>query len=517
MESSSLVKAHDHARAAAVATRHASDTVVALNEHAQAAGEFANAARSTSSVEALRTLKLLEEHHRKLAEILRIPPEPTSQSSDADSTEKLSEKDQAGSQDAATKKDSASDSAVSKAAQKLNPPTQRRYASREMSSSIASNLATARGIRSKYRGQPLAPSVSNDQAPGNVDALSRQHGPKAKMQNIIDHQPGKPAWVPPAPAQQRSDSHGKNPASPRPDSAPAAADDGGYTRFYNTWGSLITKLSAPLAFAGLPLIQEESTISEPAEPSETSPTKRSHLKASPSRIAEPDLSKIYSKATMKALAKKGHAPSDSFYVVPTSGHTMSYANILTFAEKEKRRLEASAHSSRGEFDNGPDDDDDDFVDAREAPLSSGAKRRIGRARTDHELNNTIEELYTENKSLKDMLDKLTKRLHAFEASAQNSAMALAESYRLMRPGSPSAVVKTNDDAIRRKNQEMEEQLAAAAKQMERLEKDNRKMQKTLEKYREKWEVLKAGAKARREAQGVVGESVEDAIASPALG
>lgn len=541
MDSSPLVKAHDHARAAAVATRHASDTVVALNEHAQAAGEFAVAARSTSSVEALRTLKLLEEHHRKLAEILRIPPDAaTPQASDADSTEKLSEKDHAG----PGKTSSANSAVLSKTTQKPSPPTQRRYASREMSSSIASNLATARGIRSKYRGQPLAPSVSNDQAPGNVDAQSqsRQHGPKAKMQNIIDHQPGKPAWVPPAPAQQqqqqqhRSDAHSKNNASsPRPDAAgatssSAVADDGGYTRFYNTWGSLITKLSAPLAFAGLPLIQEESsTASEPAETPETSPTKQrsgsgsssGHLKASPSKVAEPDLSKIYSRATMKALARKGHAPSDSFYVVPTSGHTMSYANILTFAEKEKRRLEASSHPSNINNNNHPEDDDD-FVDAREAPLSSGAKRRVGRARTDLELNNTIEELYTENKSLKDMLDKLTKRLHAFEASAQTSAMALAESYRLMRPGSPSAVKSggggsSSDEAMRRRNQEMEEQLAAAAKQMERLEKDNRKMQKTLEKYREKWEVLKAGAKARREAQGNGGEAGEESVASPALG
>ncbi|KAK7415304.1 hypothetical protein QQX98_005948 [Neonectria punicea] len=514
MDSAPLIKAHDHARAAAVATRHSSDTVVAINEHTQAAGEFAHAARSTSSVEALRTLKLLEEHHRKLAEILKLPSEPSSQSSDADQNEKASDKDPSNGQDAHTKKESTTESAVSRAAQKLSPPTQRRYASREMSSSIASNLATARGIRSKYRGQPLAPSVSNDQAPGNVDALSRPHGPKAKMQNIIDHQPGKPTWVPPVPSQQRSESHGKT-ASPRPDTAPASADDGGYTRFYNTFGSLINKISAPLAFAGLPLIQEESAPPEQPETPETSPTKRSHLKASPSKILEPDLSKIYSRATMQALAREGHGPNDSFYVVPTTGHTMSYANILSFAEKEKRRLEASSHT---ELLHVPEDDDDDFVDAREAPapLSPGAKRRIGRANTDRELNNTIEELYTENKSLKDMLDKLTKRLHAFEASAQNSAMALAESYRLMRPGSPTAVSKTSDEAIRKKNQEMEEQLSAAAKQMERLEKDNRKMQKTLEKYRDKWEVLKAGAKARREAQGG-GDSLEDAAAASGQG
>ncbi|KAF7560513.1 hypothetical protein G7046_g3652 [Stylonectria norvegica] len=118
-----------------------------------------------------------------------------------------------------------------------------------------------------------------------------------------------------------------------------------------------------------------------------------------------------------------------------------------------------------------------------------------------------------------MLDKLTKRLHAFEASAQTSAMALAESYRIMRPGSPAPRAATatatgpdDDDHLRRQNREMVEQLVAAGKQMERLEKDNRKMQKTLEKYREKWELLKAGAKARREAQGA-GDVGED-LATP---
>ncbi|RGP64997.1 hypothetical protein FLONG3_9332 [Fusarium longipes] len=511
MDLSPLVKAHDHVRAAGVA-HQSSDSTVAITEHTQAAGEFANAARSTSSIEALRTLKLLEEHHRKIADILKRPTAPAPQADDTDISEKdESDKASAPSQDVHDKKETKNDPTVSK---KITPPTQRRYAHREMSSSIASNLANARGIPSKYRGQPLAPSVSNDQAPGNLDAAAHPRGTKAKMQNIIEHRSGKPTWVPPVPTTTRPDSHGKGSSSPRSDTASSvvASDDGGYTRFYNAFGSIMNKISAPLAFAGLPLIQEESSISETQDSPEISP-KRSHLKVSPSKVTEPDITKIYSQATLKTLARDGHGPADSFYVVPSTGHTMSYANILSFAEKEKRRLGASSHSELLEVQ---DEDDDDFVDAREAPsLSPGAKRRIGRASTDKELNNTIEELYTENKSLKDMLDKLTKRLHAFEASAQNSAMALAESYRLMRPGSPSASPhpsKVADETLRRKNQEMEEQLAAAMKQMERLEKDNRKMQKVLDKYREKWETLKAGAKARREAQGV-GESVDDASAA----
>lgn len=494
MENSPITKAHDHARAASVATRKAPDTTVAISEHTQAAGEFANAARSTSSTEALRTLKLLEAHHKRLAELLKSPPEAPSSATSGDVDEKqLSEKDGDESQQANKSPDLSS-----RTGRTPGLPKQQRYASREMSSSIASNLASARGIRSSYRVHPLNPSVSNDQAPGNVDPHPRRDASKTKMQSLIDQQFGKPTWVPPSPTNARTEQRTKTPTSPRADTtASVTSDDGGYGRFYTTFGSLINKISAPLAFAGLPLIEEEANSQElPPKPTESITSHSTQKQKSATANIEPDLNKIYSKATMRALAREGHAPHESFYVVPTSGHTMSYANILSYAEKEKRRL---AHGDSIERDQ---DDDDDFVDARETPislssLSAGAKRRVGRGRTERELNNTIEELYTENQSLKDMLDKLSKRLQTFEASAQSSAMALAESYRLMRPSSPNA---TTDEASRLKGLELEEQLSSVTKQMEKLEKDNRKMQKTLEKYREKWELLKAGAKARRDGQ-----------------
>ncbi|KAH8172841.1 hypothetical protein LIA77_07096 [Sarocladium implicatum] len=524
MDASHLTKAHDHARAAAVATRQSSsDPTSAITEHTHAAGEFANAATSTSSVEALRTLRLLEQHHRQLAEILRSPPETTISTTTTQSGAGAAEGDvdeKAGSEKTATNTPGLKREGSSDLATRAKPTLSQQR--REMSSSIASNLASARGIRSKYRGTPLTPSVSSEQAPGNLDPHSRRDGSRTKMQNIIEHQSGKPTWVPPtsgpntkpAPPVKAVSSH-------RAEASTAVTDDAGYGRFYNTFGSIINKISAPLAFAGLPLIQEESTTSEQQEP--TAPTaprspRRPRSSHSTPSTADPDLSKIYSKATMRALAREGHAsaPSDSFYVVPTSGHTISYANILTYAEKERRRLGASSHSG-GASDIAGEDGEDDFVDARESPvpLSPGAKRRVGKARSDRELNNTIEELYTENKSLKDLLDKLTQRLHAFEASSQTSAMALAESYRVMRPGSPLAPGSGGGGGSGMASREAEEQLAAAMKQMERLEKDNRKMQKTLEKYREKWELLKAGAKARREAQGPA-DSVEDAAATAAV-
>lgn len=535
MDASPLVKAHEHARAAAAATRQAqqaslSDITVAIAEHTHAAGEFANAVGTTSSIEALRTLKLLEEHHRRLAEILKLPPEPAAQAADGEGEKAPPPRDDEKGHPPAPHH--AAHAQARDAASRGGPmpglSQQRRIASRDMSSSIASNLASARGIRSKYRGQPLSPSVSSDLAPGNVDPHPRRDGSRVKMQSIMDHQAGKPTWVPPAAmSASRHGSRARSSAdAPRADTSPSPNEDAGYARFYSTFGSLINKISAPLAFAGLPLIHEEAAPPErsvgaaSAEPSPAPPqSKPKAARPPPSSLgADPDLSKIYSKATMRALAKETPSASDSFYVVPTSGHTMSYANILTYADKEKRRLETSAH---GELAPPADDDDDDFVDAREtlAPLSPAARRRAGGRgpdQTERGLRNAIEELSLENKSLKDMLDNVSKRLHAFEVSSQTSAMALAESYRVMRPASPGGAAHagagagagTDADALRKRAHGVEEQLAAALAQLERLERDNRKMHKTLDRYREKWDMLKAGAKARREAQA--GEGVEDA-------
>ncbi|OHE94731.1 hypothetical protein CORC01_09948 [Colletotrichum orchidophilum] len=537
MDESSLVKAHDHAKAASNA-QHQSETTVAINEHALAAGEFANAARATSSIEALRTLKLLEEHHQRLSELLKIPFDrrgnhhisetiDEKQESQSSAVSNLSSPD-----DGRTKFGSGQPAGSPVATAKTVPSLaqQRRYPSREMTSSIASNLASARGIRgSRSRSQPIPPSVTNDQAPGNMEVQARRDGSRTKMQNVLD-QSGKPGWIPPT---GNSESSRREAEPKKVEEAVSPASDDGYSRFYSTFGSIINRLSAPLAFAGLPLITEESSSSsvpEPAEtPPEAAPIKRNRLKPSPAAPAEPDLSKIYSRATLRAISANN--PNDSFYVVPTSGHTMSYANILNFADKEKRRLEASLHSGGGGGgDSLIEDDEDDFVDAREspsvAPTSPGARRRGAKPRPEQNLKNTVEELYLENRGLKDMLDKLSRRLHAFEATAQNSSLALAESIRLRRPGSPASAggagsstsgggTSGSEAVLRARNKELEEQMATAMQRMEALEKENRSMARTLEKYREKWEKLKAGAKARRQAQGTAESAEADEAAAGA--
>ncbi|KAL1841989.1 hypothetical protein VTJ49DRAFT_6232 [Mycothermus thermophilus] len=480
------LQAHDHARAAAKATQ-AAETTVAVNEHAQAAGEFANASRITTCHEALRTLALLEQHHRRLSELLKLPvrrPAPAT----ADDISEDGKESQRAPEPASSASQKDSPAAAPKTANKpppaLSPP---RYPSRNLSSSIASNLASARGIRARYTAQPLT-SVSSDQAPGSLEVRPRGDSAKGKSPESR-----KPSWVPPVIHEDSVD----EPPKSEPASSPASED--GFSRFYSAFGGLISRLSAPLAFAGLPLVAEEPSPAPtpiPAEP------KRSRPKHTPS-AAEPDLSKIYSRATLRAL-KRDHAASDSFYVVPPSGHTASYASILNHDTKEKRRQASeSQHGSVGD----DEDDDADFVDARELPPPASPTSRRGGAsgkqpRTEAELRNAVEELRLENASLKDVLDRVSKRLHAFELNSQSSHLALAQSLRLQRPGSPTSSTvggaAAGEEALKRRNRELEEQLAEMARRMEALEADHLKLQLTVEKYRDRWEKLKAGAKARRQ-------------------
>lgn len=328
---------------------------------------------------------------------------------------------------------------------------------------------------------------------------------------MLDHKSGKPkpSWVPPVQPPTQS---------ARPPSIDEAAEDEamraslpsdeGFSKFYNTFGSIINRLSAPLAFAGLPLITEESTSAEsPAPESPVQKRGRARSIQSPrdeTDLSKPDLSKIYSKAALRAVYRDGQQPvSDSFYVVPPSGHTASYASILNFDQKEKRRaMAASVHGGQAELHD--DHEEDDFVDARESQmtLSPSTKRRVGKNQTERDLFNVIEELNTENASMKGMLDKVTKRLHAFEASAQHPRLAMVDSMRLARPSSPmsqSGGLQASDDYLKKRNSELEEELARITKQFEVLEKDNKHLKRTVDKYRDKWEALKAGAKARREA------------------
>lgn len=297
---------------------------------------------------------------------------------------------------------------------------------------------------------------------------------------------------------------------------PAASSDEGFARFYSAFGNIINKISAPLAFAGLPLISEEQPEEQSPPPPEMPTQKRIRVRHSSSTSTEPDIQKLYSKAALRAVAREGHSTNDSFYVVPPSGHTATYASILSFADKEKRRMGVSGHAAVGTL---PEDSDEaDFVDARESQMSHAPalKNRAGKGSAD----NIVEELYLENKSLKDMINILSTRLHAFESMSQNSGMRLAESMRLMRPGSPASSAGkpgTVEEPSAREIRELKRQNELLMSQNEELEKNFHKARANLVRYRERWDQLKAGAKARRagSAQGN-SEMTDDGLRSPSL-
>jgi len=486
---------------------------VAINEHALAAGEFARAASGTGSAEALRTLRLLEQHHQRLSELLRYPSEnPPSTTSAEPDVQVVAEKPLSTSAAVAELRASKSDLGPRSQSPLRNPPSlqhPRRLPPRDLSSSIASNLASARGIRANYTRQPLSPSVSTHQAPGSLEALPRRDGKRPKVPSIPEH--AQPSWVPPTQAapQKVASQIATAKTSAAPEQASTSTEEG-FSRFYNTFESILSKLSAPLAFAGLPLISEEGPA--PSAPEPTSSKKR--YSGSKERTgSDPDLTKYISRAALRASARDGQSGNDSFYVVPTTGHTASYAQIMSFDQKERRRMAASIHSENPDVFSEPNEEED-FVDARETPMpTSPSFTRKGSSRklSGRDLENKVEELDMENKSLKDCIDKLSKRLHAFEMSAQQSSMALQESMRLMRPMSPAreqASDRGGDEALQRRVLELEEHVALGGKEIDRLGKENEKLKTVVARYRERWEKLKEGAKTRREGAGKESPRVE---------
>ncbi|ESZ94474.1 hypothetical protein SBOR_5122 [Sclerotinia borealis F-4128] len=503
MEASSLALAHDHARAAVVATQGL-DTTIAINEHALAAGEFAKAASGTGSAEALRTLRLLEQHHQRLSELLRYPTDhPVTPNANEPEVKAVTEKSVSTSAAVAELRASHSDLGPRTSPLDNAPSLQtpRRLPPRDLSSSIASNLASARGIRSSHSRQPLSPSVSSLQAPGNIEGR-REVSKRSKVPTIPEHTAtSKPSWVPPQPTQKKADpqtSTSRTSAVAEPKSPRAIAHDEGFSKFYSAFNSVVYKLSAPLAFAGLPLFSETDLTSMIQEVPSTTSRKSKPPSRERMPTEEPDLTKYISKAALRASARDGHSGNDSFYVVPTTGHTVSYAHILSFAEKEKRRLAASMHSADPDLFPDPNDEED-FVDARETPMpNSPSNLKRNRRIAGRETDIRIEELDLENTSLKQCIDKLSSRLHAFEMAAQNSSLALQESIRLMRPEDRSLGGGSNDESIKRRLIELEEQMSMRDKENERLFRENEKLRETVAKYRNRWDVLKAGAKSRRD-------------------
>ncbi|KAE8359111.1 hypothetical protein BDV27DRAFT_162950 [Aspergillus caelatus] len=505
-------KAHTHARNAVLETRK-SNPVAASEEHDLAAGEFAAAAQKSSDREALRTLQLLEQHHKKLAQILRFQHENPPAA--ATSTQQVT-----------------MESGAAKIDTQQHPPKllgHARLPARE-TSSIASNLASARGIPSQpRRGSPVSPTVSSQQAGAKMTegpakirtSEARLRERQAYATKERSHRtPSKQSWNPPAASP--TDITSQQFVPPDAESSHLkdiqATSEEPFQRFYSTFEGLISRLSAPLAFAGLPLGSDVSEKAESARKTsaETKVDRQPAVSDRQSQSGDTDISKIFSRAALRAVRDSTGggtgSTAESFYVVPTTGGTVSYAGILSRAEKEARR---------SSFEEG----DEDFVDARETPPSpemrqsmTGSKGRGTRGKdklTSMQSPKTLEELQMENQALKHLTDTLSKRLHMWEVNAQSSSMALQQSLRAMHHqnvpspehypqstptvASPTTSLSTPATADQEQRiRELEELIQQSEKELDKVGRENDKLRNVLGRYRDRWEKLKEGAKTRRE-------------------
>ncbi|KAK7545778.1 hypothetical protein BKA81DRAFT_368293 [Phyllosticta paracitricarpa] len=514
METAPLTLAHAHARNASAETWKANSSQ-ASDEHQQAAGEFAKASHGTGDAEALRILKLLESHHHRLATIIKC---------NSTTSPTQTEPPSASQQSPETTPSAPSTRSTSPRRAPQSPPRSapRRKPPRDLSSSIASNLASARGIPGSRR--PAAPAISAQHVDGRILGRADRALPH-DIRKDGPQQVGKTYKESGEATQVTSEKETTSPPV-KPSS------EEGFKRFFSTFETFYSALSAPLAFTGLPLVNEEQN--QPPTPSLKPASKSSSKQAAPSTSvradSNPNVGALFSQATLRALDS---APSggESFIVVPTTGGTVSYAGILNHNGNQSHGGVPSPIIEEEEEERSFEGDE--FVDAYEEPAPpspnmtrSGRRARPGSAGTmaaaEHYgkgggsggSRKTMEELDLENTMMRQLLDKLSKRLHMWEASSQSQSLALAQSFRAHRPAASSsaansepqtpgaAAAQTNMEHRLRELEVLVESLAREKELQERendkLVRENEKLLSVLGRYREKWEVLKAGARGRRE-------------------
>ncbi|KAF2836708.1 hypothetical protein M501DRAFT_986990 [Patellaria atrata CBS 101060] len=597
MEAAPLTIAHSHALKASRETEK-SNNIAATDAHELAASSYADAAKDTEDVEALRMLKLLEEQHHQLARIIKsggtrpvrkAPVEHIVEISDTKSTQPASDSN-----------DADQTAAVQRLAPAQNSPSTQRRAARELSSSIASNLASARGIPSQQRrGIPASPSVSAEHAGGKIlgrlereDSFENQ--PSSSRTQVSRRQSSSPRRVlkPPPIAVASSTSHSK-PTIVQDSKPLSSASDKPFENFYSRFESVFRTISAPLAFSALPLFPgTESTPTAPNSPPKNTKTATKERIPPQSYVhssSSPDYRKMFSKATIRVLEDEpgGAAISgaESFYFVPG---TTTYAGMLTREDSANKRSNLSDLI-----------EEEEFVDAYENPIPvspgspnhmrkgrrsgpGSAAGSLGNSRIDRERvaeptmskvkpsgidKNKWEELELENAVLRQLLDTQSRRLQMWEASSQSQSMALAQSLRHNRTGSPSTsdagtvppsllppgyVLPTTptapkfsrshkddspsakghipgvghaqrdqqaEDEMNARLAELETLLSSERRDRELLVRENEKLSREREKllanlgrYRDQWEVLKAGARGRmqKRGQGQDGNQIQDA-------
>ncbi|QDS74800.1 hypothetical protein FKW77_002186 [Venturia effusa] len=521
MENAPLTVARTFARKAALEAQKADinrtsfDT--AKEQHELAAAEFANARTGTHDQEAIRILELLEAEHRHLAELIKLRSDgPAAASKAAQKHEGISKPPPS-----LEPSSEAEPPAISTTSSRTASPVRTRRPPREVSSTITNNLARQR------RGLPATPELSTQHAGGRI--LSQIDRPGYTQRHVSPER----ARIPPPIVDSRSAFSKQETVDP--------SSENTFSRFYNSYQYVFSKIPAPLIFAGFPLNPEE-----PPAPEKPVPVKKLEREKTRAPSSDgPDFTKMFSKATMRAIRDDigpSFGPQESFYLVPPTGGTVSYAGILSGSGGRPGTSHGMPEAIEEEAD--------EFVDARESlgppsprsfrnsrkgmspSTSRDGNRKIGKeSQPSSGGMKTMEELELENATMRNLLDTQSKRLQMWELSSQSQSMALQQSMRAVRqrPDLPNTIpdpanlerIASRDSAdgdsdAKAKLKKLEDLLEVEREKMLTLEQKNKKMENTIGRYREQWEKLKAGArkkesdrKANFEAKGKAEESPGD--------
>ena len=485
--------------------------------------------------EALRVLRLLQVHHEKLAGIVRAHSNQHNQKkqsrAQSPSGRQPSKHDEAASDDArSTRTGSGAVTGPERSHSQSGGETNRekkraahkehklhgpRVEAQAANSSIAGNLATARGIPSvqqRAARQALRQSQAASVSPRGQKKADAAEDVEDKEENL-------------AGARDEGRVAG---ATVKRD-----AQDDAFTKFYSAFSPLLSRLSAPLAFTGLPLHpqteQQTSALRAADRPEAPEPAAQKKSAADAT-----DVTPLFSPAALRALRSSddnppfSSPPHESFYVVPTAGGTVSYANMLSRSQHPAHAPPAGAQRAPLAGDphaaGAGEGEAEHFVDAPSTLPSSRASKKDG-----GQWQRRIEELETENASLKGLTDGLSRRLYMWERSAQGQAEALRRSMRFLQPGASSAQLAPalaphdlgdgaeggrgykDEVEVERRVKELEGEVARWKRETERCVRENEKLKAVVGKYRNRWEKLREGARVRRTGSGERVAQVRDGV------
>ncbi|KAF9562160.1 hypothetical protein CPC08DRAFT_706887 [Agrocybe pediades] len=266
-----------------------------------------------------------------------------------------------------------------------------------------------------------------------------------------------------------------------------------FNQFWNIMQGMLDNLSQPVAFATVPLGNEESKAPAPSDPKTEQPVRDTTHSSSDTDTDEP----IFSKFTRKI----GIAPRGSRNLTP------------------KAKKQSSATSSKNALFGDADDDFDEFLEEGDDLsgsfylIPSGAEPSPAVLKKENEtlraeINATKSRLEESERLLKLRKEQDLQLRDSIYLATREAQRALGASAMLQRPGPPLDFSSLNINVpavpIPGMTTGREAQYARRVKELEdelRLMRvENEKNKLMIAKFRERWEKLKDSAKRKKEAK-----------------